>query len=88
MKEKKSKPIASALLSRVKEGDKDLFKARYEEANYIVDLIREVIEKEISDIDLKMEREETFKSPSWAEYQAHLLGSRKMARKILNYFPK
>ena len=83
----KSKPIPSALLAKVKTTDKKRFIQDYNEANFVLDIIKEAIEARIQGLEDKQEAELIFDKPGVYEYHISLIGQRKMAKKILNLFP-
>ena len=85
---KKYKPIPSALLARVKEGDRKRFEQDYAEANYVLDIIKEAIEEKIDSLIRKEESDLLFSEPGYAAHYAFLMGQRKAARELLNLFPK
>lgn len=83
---KKSTLVPSALLAMVPSSEKEFFKKGYAEYNYVLKIIQQAIEKDLSQLSVKEESESMFDKPNWSEYQAHLLGQRKAMRKILKLF--
>ena len=81
-------PIPSKLLAAVKPQDQTRFKQDYSEANFVLEVIKEAIIKEIILLQGKEESELIFKEPGYSEHYAHMMGQRQMARKLLNLFPK
>lgn len=84
----KSIPIPSLLLAQVKPEDHLRFKQDYSEANFVLDVIREAIEKKIFDLATKEESELLFNEPGYLEHFISIIGQRKMAKELLNLFPK
>ena len=80
--------IPNSLLSKVKPADKARFEADYAESNFVLDVIQAAIEEEIKSLSDKEDSEEIFNAPGWEAKYAHLMGQRKMAKKLLNLFPK
>lgn len=78
----------SALLSKVKKEDIDRFKQDYQEVNFVLDVIKEAIEEEYTKLLDQQESELLFQEPGYLEHYAHLMGQRKMAKRIINLFPK
>ena len=83
-----SSTIPSALLAQVKPEDVKRFKQDYKEANYALDIIRAAIEKKIYDLSTKEESELLFSEPGYVEHYISIIGQRKMAKELLNLFPK
>lgn len=83
-----TKSIPSALLALVKETDKKRFKQDYAEANFVLDVIKSAIEKKIVSLETKEEDEKLFSDPGYVSKYAHFMGQRKMAKELLNLFPK
>jgi len=50
-------------------------------------ILKNYISKEVALIHRKMIADESFDSPAWSERQAFLLGSLKLADKILDFIP-
>ena len=84
----KVKSIPSALLAQVKPDDHVRFKQDYSEANFVLDVIREAIEKKITIIQTREDDEKLLSDPGYVSTYAHLMGQRKMAKELLNLFPK
>jgi hypothetical protein len=78
------KSIPSSLLAVVKKEDKERFRKLYFEDNYVLDVIKEAIKKELEALVVSQENEEEFSKPSWAERQACLIGERRALRRVLN----
>lgn len=83
-KRKKVKSIPSSLLAVVDKEDKERFKKLYFEDNYVLDVIRKAIEKELEALTLEQEKEDEFSKPCWTERQACLIGERRALRRVLN----
>jgi len=83
-----SKSIPSALLAQVKPDDHKRFKQDYHEANFALDVIRAAIEKKIYDLSTREESELLFQEPGYLEHYISIIGQRKMAKELLNLFPK
>ena len=83
-----SSSLPSALLAQVKNTDLKRFTQDYSEANYVLDVIRAAIEKEIKILQTKEESETLLSDPGYLEHYVHMMGQRKMANKLLNLFPK
>ena len=83
-----NKSIPSALLAQVKPADQARFKQDYQEANFALDVIRAAIEKKIYDLSTKEESELLFNEPGYVEHFISIIGQRKMAKELLNLFPK
>lgn len=81
-------PIPSKLLARVKEQDKARFKADYQEANFVLDVLRLALEEEIKVLSDREDDDSIFEDPGFASKYAHIMGQRRMAKKLLNLFPK
>ena len=88
MSKTKSKAIPSALLALVKEMDLKRFKQDYAEANYVLDIIQEAIEKKIYALSTQEESELLFAEPGYYEHHISIIGQRKMAKELLQLFPK
>ena len=84
----KSKPIPGALLALVKESDTQRFKQDYHEANFVLDIIKGAIEKKIEQLSTKEESELLFNEPGYLEHYISIIGQRKMAKELLQLFPK
>jgi len=82
------KSIPSALLAQVKPSDHTRFKQDYTEANFVLDVIKEAIEKKLELLSDREESESNFSEPGYVHKYTHLLGQRKMAKELLNLFPK
>ena len=80
--------IPNLLLTQVKSSDKARFKQDYQEANFVLDVMRDAIEAKLKEILDKEESELMFSEPGYTEHYAYLMGKRKMAKEILNLFPK
>lgn len=79
--------INSALLACVKEDDKKRFLQDYKEANFVLQVIEQAIEKKLGTLETKEESPELFKDPGYVSHYAYLMGQRKMVKDILNLFP-
>ena len=79
--------IPSLLLSKVKTEDKTRFKQDYQEANFVLDVMKDAIEAKLEEILNKEESEIMFSEPGYTEHYAYLMGKRKMAKEILHLFP-
>ena len=84
----KPRSIPSALLAQVKESDVKRFKQDYYEANFALDVIRAAIEKKIEDLSTREESELLFSEPGYVEHYISIIGQRRMAKELLNLFPK
>ena len=84
----KKTSIPSALLAQVKPTDQARFKQDYSEANFVLDIIREAIEKKITSLQTKEEDEKLLSDPGYVSRYTHIIGQRKMAKELLNLFPK
>lgn len=82
------KPIPGALLALVKETDKKRFIQDYAEANFVLDIIKGAIEKKIELLQTKEEDEKLLSDPGYVSKYTHFMGQRKMAKELLNLFPK
>ena len=84
----KTKSIPSALIAQVKESDRKRFEQDYYEANFVLDIMRAAIEKKIASLETKEEDEKLFQEPGYVEHLVSIIGQRKMAKELLNLFPK
>ncbi|RLC00661.1 MAG: hypothetical protein DRH90_17975 [Deltaproteobacteria bacterium] len=83
-----NRPVPNALLALVKRSEIKRFTQDYYEANFALDIIREAIEEKLRKLSDKEENEANFKEPGYMEKYIHILGQRKMAKELLNLFPK
>ena len=81
-------PIPNALLARVKESDVLRFKQDYYEANFVLNIIKEAVEKKLELLSDKEEDISNFSDPGYVSKYTYLLGQKKMAKELLQLFPK
>ena len=80
--------IPGALLAQVKKTDLKRFKQDYREANYVLDIIKGAIERKIEHLLTREEDEKLLNEPGYVAKYAHIMGQRKMAKELLNLFPR
>ena len=83
-----NKSIPSGLLAEIKHEDRKRFIQDYLEANFVLDVMKEAIERQLNYLYDKEEKIEMFEKPGYVAEYAYLMGQRKMAKQILNLFPK
>ena len=81
--------IPSSLIARIPDAnEKKRLIQDYKEGSFVLDVMRAAIEEEIKFLLDKEEQETLFQEPGFTAHYAHLMGQRKMAKKILKLFPK
>ena len=83
----KPKSVPSALLAKVRDEDIARFKQDYYEANFVLDIIKEAIEKKLEILSDKEEDISNFSDPGYVAKYTHMLGQKKMAKELLQLFP-
>ena len=81
-------PVPSSLIARVPDAaEKKRLIQDYQESSFILDVMKDAIEEELKFLLDKEEQETLFDEPGYIAHYAHLMGQRKMAKKILKLFP-
>lgn len=80
--------IPNRLLATVRKEDAIRFKQDYQEANFVLDIMREAIEAMHEELLKEEESPLMFSEPGYREKYTWIMGKRKMAKEILNLFPE